>query len=59
MPYTREVWTLASRVKGELTEEHFKIKVILIIQENQNRPVFLFLILIFRKKKCGICVKEK
>ncbi|XP_023328257.1 prostaglandin reductase 1 isoform X2 [Eurytemora carolleeae] len=26
MPYTREVWTLASRVKGELTEEHFKIK---------------------------------
>ena len=27
MPYTREVWTLASRVKGEITEDHFQIKV--------------------------------
>jgi hypothetical protein len=27
MPYTKEVWTLASRVKGEITVEHFEQKV--------------------------------
>ena len=27
MPYTREVWTLSSRVKGEITTQHFEQKV--------------------------------
>jgi len=26
MPYTKQVWLLSSRVKGELTEEHFQMK---------------------------------
>ena len=36
MPYTKQVWTLSSRVKGELTEEHFTIKVTKILKTKTN-----------------------